>query len=103
MSNPVRGQVYRVDLGYGAKPWVIVSNNARNRVTADVLAVRVTTTRRDLPTWVPLTSDDHLAGLVNTDNIETLGKGELGDQLCTLSPATVLAVNRALAIALGIP
>lgn len=103
MSSPVRGQVYRADLGYGPKPWLIVSNNARNRITSDVMAVRITTTKRELPTWVPLTPNDHLAGFVNTDNIETLGKDELGDQLGTLTPATILAVNRALAIALGLP
>lgn len=95
--------MYRADLGYGAKPWLIVSNNARNRITSDVLAVRLTTTQRELPTWVPLGSDDGLAGLVNTDSIEALGKDELGDHLGTLSPATIIAVNRALTIALGLP
>lgn len=102
-AAPVRGQIYRADLGYGAKPWLIVSNNARNRVTADVLAVRLTTTERELPTWVPLGPSDPLGGYVNTDNIETLGKNELGDYLGTLAPASILAVNRALAVALGLP
>lgn len=100
---PVRGQVYRADVGYGAKPWLIVSNNARNRVTADVLAVRLTTTARELPTWVRLGPADPLGGYVNTDNIETLGKDELGEYLGALTPPTLVAVNRALAIALGIP
>ncbi|WP_067533383.1 type II toxin-antitoxin system PemK/MazF family toxin [Nocardia crassostreae] len=102
-AAPIRGQVYRADLGYGAKPWLIVSNNARNRVTDDVLAVRLTTTKRQLPTWVELGPSDPLAGYVNTDNIEPLGKGELGDYLGALTPASLLAVNRALAIALGLP
>ncbi|NKY55493.1 type II toxin-antitoxin system PemK/MazF family toxin [Nocardia flavorosea] len=102
-AAPVRGQVYRADLGYGAKPWLIVSNNQRNRVTADVLAVRLTTIARELPTWVPLGADDPLGGYVNTDNIETLGKDELGDYLGTLSPSSIVSVNRALAVALGIP
>jgi mRNA-degrading endonuclease toxin of MazEF toxin-antitoxin module len=42
-------------------------------------------------------------GNVNTDNIEALGKNELGDYLGTLAPASILAVNRALAVALGLP
>ncbi|MQY17801.1 type II toxin-antitoxin system PemK/MazF family toxin [Nocardia macrotermitis] len=102
-AAPVRGQVYRADLGYGLEPWLVVSNNGRNRVTADILAVRLTTTKRELPTWVELTPADPLNGYVNTDNIETLSKNELGEYLGTLSPASILAVNRALAIALGLP
>ena len=51
---PLRGQVFRVDLGHGAKPWVIVSNNARNRNLETVLAARITTTGKhaSLPTVV---------------------------------------------------
>ena len=70
--TPACGQVYRCDVGFGLKPWLIVSNNARNRHTADVLAVRLTTTVRQLPTWVPLSSGDPLTGYANADNIETL-------------------------------
>ncbi|WP_026452859.1 type II toxin-antitoxin system PemK/MazF family toxin [Saccharomonospora iraqiensis] len=102
-ATPARGQVYRADIGYGAKPWVVVSNNHRNTHTRDVLAVRATTTQRDLPTWVKLTREDPLTGFVNTDNIETLGRDELGDYLGCLCPQSVLALNRALAIALGLP
>lgn len=99
----LRGQVYRADLGYGATPWLIVSNNPRNRKTADVLAVRLTTTARQLPTWVRLGPADPLNGYVNADNIETLGKDELGDYLGSLAPESMLQVNHALALALGLP
>jgi mRNA interferase MazF len=102
-AAPARGQVFRADLGYGAKPWLVVSNNARNRVTADVLAVRCTTTARTLPTWVALTPSDPLGGNVNCDNIETLGKDELGDYLGALTPASMRRVDAALAVALGLP
>lgn len=102
-ATPQRGQVYRCDLGYGPKPWLIVSNNRRNRVLSDVVAVRITTTQRELPTWVPLARHtDPLAGNVNADCIETLGKDELGDHLGALSPATMRHVNEALALALGL-
>ena len=101
--TPARGQVYRCDVGFGLKPWLIVSNNARNRHTADVLAVRLTTTVRQLPTWVPLSTGDPLTGYANADNIETLGKDELGDHLGALTPETMRRVNRALAIALALP
>jgi hypothetical protein len=52
-TRPVaHGQVYRCDLGYGLRPWLVVSNNARNRLLDDIIAIRLTTTARDLPTWV---------------------------------------------------
>jgi mRNA interferase MazF len=63
----MHGQVYRCDLGDGPKPWLIVSNSARNRHTADVLAARLTTTPRTLPTWVVLASADPLTGYANAD------------------------------------
>ena len=46
MSAPLRGQVYRADIGFGPKPWLVVSNNHRNRALSDLLAVRITTTDR---------------------------------------------------------
>nr|WP_139803401.1 type II toxin-antitoxin system PemK/MazF family toxin [Mycobacterium avium] len=64
-----------------ANPWLIVSNNARNRHTAGVLAIRLTTTPHTLPTWVPMAPTDPLTGYANADNIGTIGKDELGDYL----------------------
>jgi len=94
--------MFRCDLGYGAMPWLVVSNNARNRLLSDVIAIRLTTTVRELPTWVKLSPADPLTGYVNADCIEQLGKDELGDYLGALSPATMRGVNRALAIALAL-
>jgi mRNA interferase MazF len=102
---PVRGQIYRVDIGYGAKPWLLVSNNRRNRILSDVLAVRITTTNKhaDLPTWVRLNPDDPLAGYVNTDDLQQLGRDELGELLGVLSPRTLMRVNEALRLVLALP
>ena len=99
---PQRGQVYRCDLGYGLKPWLVVSNNIRNRLLDDVIAIRLTTTVRDLPTWVGLTPADPLAGFANADCIEQLGKDELREYLGALSPTSMRNVGQALAIALGL-
>ena len=101
-AAPQRGQVYRCDLGYGFKPWLVVSNNSRNRVLSDVIAIRLTTTARDLPTWVKLGPADPLAGYANADCIEQLGKEELGEYLGALSPATMRGINQALVIALAL-
>ena len=101
-ATPQRGQVFRCDLGYGLKPWLVVSNNARNRLLSDVIAVRLTTTTRDLPTWVELAPADPLAGYANCDCIEQLAKDELGEYLGALSPESMRSVNHALAIALAL-
>jgi mRNA interferase MazF len=101
-ASPQRGQVYRCDLGYGLKPWLVVSNNVRNRLLSDVIAIRLTTTARDLPTWVKLSAADPLTGHANADCIEQLSKDELGDYLGALSPASMRSINQALAIALAL-
>ncbi len=98
----LRGQVYRCDLGYGPKPWLVVSSNARNRLLTDVVAVRITTTARDLPTWVKLSPGDPLVGHVNADCIEQLGKDELGTYLGALRRHTMMSVDDALGSALGL-
>jgi mRNA interferase MazF len=102
VTTPLRGHVYRADVGFGSKPWLVVSNNQRNHRLSDVLAVRLTTTVKELPTWVALGRADPLGGYVNADNIETLGRDELGDYLGAVTPATLSTVDRALCAALGI-
>ncbi|MGH3932545.1 MAG: type II toxin-antitoxin system PemK/MazF family toxin [Pseudonocardiaceae bacterium] len=101
-ATPQRGQVYRCDLGYGFKPWLVVSNNSRNRLLSDVIAIRLTTTARELPTWVKLGEADPLTGHANADCIEQLGKDELGDYLGALSPESMRKINQALALALAL-
>ncbi|GDY29173.1 type II toxin-antitoxin system PemK/MazF family toxin [Gandjariella thermophila] len=105
MTAPVRGQVYRADLGYGPKPWVVVSNNVRNRQLDSVLAVRVTTTSKpDLPTIVRLGNNDPVAGRVLADDLHQLYPAEdFREYLGALSPETIGRLNAALAVALGLP
>ena len=100
--TPLRGQVFRVDLGHGAKPWLIVSNNARNRNLETVVAVRVTTTSKhaNVPTVVPLSSTDPLAGYVVVDDLIQLYRDELTVALGALSAPTMRAVSAAIRIAL---
>lgn len=105
MITPVRGQVYRADVGHGAKPWLVVSNNLRNRVLPTVIAVRVTTSDNhpDLPTRVPLTSADPLVGYIVADDFQQIHRTDLGPLLGTLAPRTILQVNTAVKLALAIP
>jgi len=101
-STPLRGQVFRVDLGHGAKPWVVVSNNARNRNLETVLAARITTTGRhaNVPTVVPLASADPLVGFVVVDDLVQLYRDELAAPLGALSPSTMQHISDALRIAM---
>ena len=66
----------------------------RNRLLADVIAIRLTTTTRDLPTWVKLCPAEPLTGYANADCIEQLGKDELGEYLGAFSPTSMRGVNQ---------
>jgi len=98
----MRSQAYRVDLGHGAKPWVVLSNNSRNRNLDTVLAARITTTSKNahLPTVIALTSADPLTGFVIVDDIVQLYHDELTESLGALSPATMQEISKALRIVL---
>jgi mRNA interferase MazF len=103
-GSPVRGQIYRADIGFGAKPWLVVSNNRRNAALGDLLAVRVTTSTRHahLPTWIALAAADPIAGWVICDDLQQLTRDELTDHLGALSPTTIGRVNVGLRIALAL-
>lgn len=102
MSRALRSQAYRVDLGHGAKPWVVLSNNSRNRNLDTVLAARITTTSKNahLPTVVTLTATDPLVGFVLVDDIVQLYHDELTESLGALSPSTMHEISKALRIVL---
>lgn len=102
MTIPLRGQAYRVDLGHGAKPWLVVSNNSRNRNLDSVIAARISTTGKNakLPTVVPLAPNDPLVGFVLCDDLVPLYRDEMTVLLGSLAPATMRAVSAGLRIAL---
>ncbi|MGN9905968.1 type II toxin-antitoxin system PemK/MazF family toxin [Phytohabitans sp. LJ34] len=105
MIEPARGQVYWAEVaGVGRKPWLVVSNNRRNRNLESVLAVRITTTDRhaSMPTVVRLTHDDPLVGYVVCDDLGPIYRDEIVEAAGALSGHTMLAVNGALRIALAI-
>lgn len=99
---PVRGVVYRMDLGHGAKPWLVISNNHRNRALDTVLVARITTTSKPLPTRIDLGRDDPLVGQVLCDDLEQVYNEDLRDRLGALSPATMAKVASGLRLALSL-
>ena len=101
---PTRGRVYATDLGYGRKPWLVVSNNARNAHLATCLALRITTTPnvRERPTVVVLGSGDPLVGRVLCDDLEQIGCDDFVGDLGALTPSTMIAVAGGLRAALAL-
>jgi mRNA interferase MazF len=102
--TPVRGLVYRADLGYGLKPFLVVSNNARNQRLPSCLAVRITTTPKpELPSIVKLGAADHpLVGSVLCDDIVVLYTDEIAERVGALSPRTMMQVAAGLRAALAL-
>lgn len=98
----LRGQLFWVDLGHGAKPWLVVSNNVRNRNLDTVIAARVTTTGKNsaLPTVVPLAAADPLTGHVLVDDLVQMYHDELSRAAGAVSAPTMAAVSAALRVAL---
>ena len=100
---PVRGRVYMADIGSGRKPWLVVSNNARNRALSDCLAVRLTTSvKPDLPSIIRLNSADPLIGRILCDDIALLYRSDLEEDRGALSPATMMKVATGLRSALAL-
>ena len=100
---PVRGRVYMADLGNGDKPFLVVSNNARNTKLEDCLGVRITTSSKpDIASIVELSSADPLVGRVLCDDIAAIYRDELKRDVGALSVGTMNQVAAALRFALSI-
>ncbi|WP_231119638.1 MULTISPECIES: type II toxin-antitoxin system PemK/MazF family toxin [Mycobacterium avium complex (MAC)] len=98
----MQSNVYRVDFGRGPTPWVVLSNDSRNRNLDTVLAARITTTTTNArpPTVVPLNAADPVSGYVLVDDIVQLYHDELTEPFGSLSLPTMREISAALRIAL---
>lgn len=102
-----RGELWWAQLPVpsGRRPVVLVSRNiayvARNKITV----VEVTTRARGLETEVPLGVREGLprACCANADNVVTIDKGWLDERIGALPPEKIARLDRALALALGLP
>lgn len=100
---PARGRVYMADLGHGDKPYLVVSNNARNVRLDDCLSVRITTSPKpDVTSVVPLGSGDPLVGRVLCDDIVAIYRDELRRDVGALSALTMAQVAVGLRYALSV-
>lgn len=92
-----------IDDAVGRKPYVVVSNNARNRAMDSFLAARITTTSKpDLPTVVALSPDEPLRGRVLCDEVMMMWADEVVAEAGALSPRTMADVETGLKVALGL-
>ncbi len=101
-----RGEVWWAELPQptGRRPVVLLSRDAAYRVRTSVTVGMVTRTVRDIPVEVPLGPEDELPQqcVVNLDDILTIPKARLTEQITTLSPQKMTAVNRAIIFALDL-
>ncbi len=100
-----RGMIYAATLNtaVGEKYWLVISNNLRNKNFGDVLAVRLTTTRKPpRSTRVALPRGEPLSGWVLCDDITTLYDDEAVAVKGGLSPAAMSLVDDGLKAALGL-
>lgn len=105
MTDLVRGRVYAAVLSerVGEKPYLVVSNNRRNRALDTVLAARVTTSEKPvLASIVATTPEDPVAGRVLCDDIVEVWPDEIRRDLGACSPATMKRVGDGLRAALGL-
>jgi len=99
----LRGTVHFADLGYGQKPFLIVSNNRRNAALGSALAARITTSAKpQLATVIPLGPGEPLVGCVMCDDIETLYPEDSLRHVGALSQTTMAAVSAGLKVALAL-
>jgi mRNA-degrading endonuclease toxin of MazEF toxin-antitoxin module len=86
------------------KFWLCVSNNQRNGLLGEFVAVRLTSRVRVLPTWVQLNPTlDGFTGYVNCDDIGPIYRDQVISDAGALSAGTMRKVERALMIVLGLP
>lgn len=105
MTKFVRGQVYwaTFDSAVGRKPWLVVSNNVRNKNLSDVLVARITTTPKPrISSIVELQPGECVVGSVLCDDMITMYEDDNPQLAGALSPVTMRKVDRALAAALGL-
>lgn len=103
-----RGQVYRCNFGYcigsemeKERPAVIISQNAMNSSSGNVIVVPITHDRSVLPCMVPIVTQCDSSGVtildgqVNTSHIMCLSKARLGSFISSLTNSEMKLVDAA--------
>lgn len=100
-----RGEVrwYRFAAPNKERPVVILTRDSILDSLGEVTIAPVTSTIRDIPSEVVLTTDDGLPRdcAVNLDHVQTVTKRKIGPLISTLSGARMIEIRTALLFALG--
>ena len=99
-----RGQTLFADIpGVGRKPFVVVSNNSRNRALPSWIGARITSAPRPLITSiVPLAQGDPLRGSVICDDLFVIKREHIHHAAGALSEGTMRRVDSGLKVALAL-
>ena len=101
-----RGEVWWADLPkpVGRRPVVILSRNRAIQVREYITVAEITSTIRDIPAEVLLSPEDGLPKkcVANLDVINTIPKKVLIEQIATLTPTKLQAIESALKFALAL-
>jgi mRNA interferase MazF len=105
VTVPVRGQVFMVDVpeAGGENPFLVVSNNARNRNLDSVICARVSTSPHrpaEIPSIVPIEDRGAVVGQVLCDDLQSVQTYRLKRRLGVLPPRVMVEVGRGLRSAL---
>ncbi len=107
MISPIkRGHIYRVVIGTGpAMLCLVISANPHNARQEDYIVAMVTADRNvpaGLPSWVPLRAGDPAFGHVVVSRVGMVLSSEPKEDLGALSQETMLRVDNAARLTLGL-
>ena len=101
----VRGRVYCAKFANvdGEKYYLVVSNNRRNNQLKQVLAIRLTTTKKpSISSIVEIPRGEVFVGRAVCDDIVEIWQDEVGRDLGAITPRTMAQIALGLRAALGI-
>ena len=86
------------------RPVLILTRDSVLEYLGEVTIAPITTTVRDIPSEVFLSTDDGMLKdcAVNCDHLQTVSKGKIGSLITSLPRTKMLAVGRAIRFALDI-
>ncbi len=100
-----RGEIrwYRFTRPDKKRPVLVLTRDSAIEFLGEVTIAPVTSTIRDIPTEVLLTTLDGMPRdcAINLDHVQTVSRGKIGALIVTLGPSKMDAVRGALLFALG--
>lgn len=110
-----RGEVYRCKFGVGIgseeckeRPCVILQYDSANRTSPNTLVAPISHTKSTIPVVVPIETQMDSSGKILLDgnallgNITCVNKARLGERITKLSNKDMYAIDKAIAMSLGI-